>query len=202
MSDENQSTETVEKQTDQNTNDVEKQAFLDRLNKESAKRKDAEKRATDVESQMAELKAAMEERDQAGLPELERERKRVEQLEKRAIDAEKRAEETERNLTRSTRSSLVTAAAAKAGFDDPSDALRFNEYVNLDEIEDASDAERAVKKLAKAKPRLLADQEPVLPGRVIKDGDPVAKANVGMQQIDEDTAVVVDGLKKFLATRN
>ncbi len=183
-------------------NDVEKQAFLERLNKESAKRKDAEQRALDVESQMAELKAAIEERDQAGLPELDRVRKQAEQFEKRAADAEKRAEETERNLIRSTRSSLVTAAASAVGFDDPSDALRFSEFVDLDSIEDAADAERAVKKLAKAKPRLLKDRDPKLPGRVLENGQPAKKIDSLAQSLEADTQVVADGLREFLASRN
>jgi hypothetical protein len=60
----------------------------------------------------------MEERDHAGLPELERERKRAEQLEKRAAEAEKKARRPSAALERAQSARRVDRRS-KAGFDDP-----------------------------------------------------------------------------------
>lgn len=138
--------------------DVEKQAFLERLNKESAKRKDAEKR-------LAELEARLQEKETEGLPELERERKQREQLEKRLQDAEKAREASEQAIRTARAERWVTAAAKD--FTDPDDATRF---VDLDGIESMEDAERAVKALAKRKQHLLKREETKLPGRVLENG--------------------------------
>jgi hypothetical protein len=179
--------------------DVEKQAFLDRLGKESAKRKEAEKRATDIEKSLAELKAQMEERESAGLPELERERKRAEQLEKRAAEAERKAEEATKAVARGQRERWVTTAAQALNFADPSDAVAF---VNLDDIEDEADAHRKAKRVASEKKHLLKAEEPTLPGRVLKDGrtstDQPKDAATNMR---DEAQYVSDALVQFRKSR-
>ncbi|MCW3039366.1 MAG: hypothetical protein JWM31_1271 [Solirubrobacterales bacterium] len=173
----------------------------ERFAQANKKAKEAADKAATLQKQMDELVARLEERDQAGLPELERERKRAEALEKRIADAERRAEEADSRVQRETRKSLVLAAASKAGFDDPSDATRFPEIVNLDDIEDPDQAERAVKKLAKAKPRLLKDEGPNLPGRVLENGrttDPAARRQPGeFNQQEAEAASIASELAKF-----
>ncbi len=197
-------TEQVEPQTPEpeaaDKEDVEKQAFLDRLSKESAKRKDAEKRATEIEKSLAELKAQMEERESAGLPELDRERKRAEQLEKRAAEADKRAEDAEAKVQRGQRERWVAAAAQSHDFADPSDAAAF---VELDEIDDEKDAERAVKRLAARKSHLLKREDPQLPGQVLKNGRPTTSPTTkdGAIDLDAEAQMVSDGLKQFLKNR-
>lgn len=185
--------------------DVEKQAFLERLSKESGKRKEAEKTAADLKKQFDELKAQMEERDHAGLPELERERKRAEQLEKRAAEAEAKAEEADAKLVKNARRSLVVDAAAKAGFDDPADAMRYPDLVSMDDVEDADQAERAVKRLLKLKPKLGKDEDTKLPGRVLDGGRTAGKdkaeAGDGFDPLGEAESLA-DGLKRFLKNRN
>lgn len=163
--------------------------------------KEAKDRAKQLEKDMADLKAQMEERETAGLPELERERKRAEQLEKRAADAEARAEAQEKAATKASRERLVLAAASSAGFDEADDALRYPEHVNLDDIESAADAERAVKRLAKARPKLLKADDPQLPGRVLQNGQSTSPAKPGAIDLDAEAQMVSDELRKFLKTR-
>lgn len=179
--------------------DVEKQAFLDRLKKEGSKRKEAEARATELEKRLADLEAAAQERENAGLPELERERKARERVEAQLADAAKRAEAAEQTVQRAQKERLVLAAAQAANFADPSDASAF---LNLDEIEDERDAERAVKSLAKRKGHLLKSDGPVLPGKVL-DGGSTTTAN-GKTRVDpreRDAETVRDSLMDFLKSR-
>jgi hypothetical protein len=180
--------------------DVEKQAFLDRLSKESAKRKDAEKRAATVEKELADIRTKLEEKESAGLPEVEQLRKRLEAAEKAAEKAQALAEEREQAITRSQRERLVLAAAKD--LDDPTDALRYPEHVDLDAIEDADQAERAVKRLVKAKPRLLKDDGPKQPqiGRVLENGKTSSPKSGGID-LDAEAQMVADNLKQFLANR-
>lgn len=182
----------------------------ERFEKVNAKAKAEAKRAADLEQKLADMQAALDERETAGLPELERERKAREQLEKRLADAEKRAEDTERRATIQQRKSLVESAAARAGFDDPSDATRYPEFVDLDAIEDPDQADRAVKRLAKAKPRLLKDTEGPQIGRVLENGktvtgQPSGTGNVGsamgLVNREEEAAAVSGALQNFLKTR-
>jgi hypothetical protein len=168
----------------------------ERFQQANTKAKEAATRAAALEKDMKELKAAMEERENAGLPELERERKRAEQLEKRIADAEARAEAADAKLARTTKASLVRAAAKD--FTDPDDAVAF---VNLDDIEDEKDAERAVKDLAKRKKHLLRAEEPTLPGRVLEGGRQVptnGKGENGLNQQLAEAQALSDELKKFV----
>jgi hypothetical protein len=177
--------------------DVETQAFLDRLNKESGKRKDAEKKASDLEKRLADLETQMQERENAGLPELERERKAREQMEKRLADAEARAAEKDASVLRMQRENWVAAAAADAGFVNPARAARLVD--DLDSIDSASDAERAVKRLAKSDQYLLKTEEKPLPGRVLEGGRPAAPGTSATRGIDTnaEAETLYEGLKKF-----
>jgi hypothetical protein len=169
----------------------------ERFQQANKKAKESADRAKELEQQIADLQASMEERETAGLPDLERERKARETAEKRLADAEKRAQDADRSLARSQRERWVTAAAKE--FADPSDASAF---VDLDDIEDERDAERAVKDLAKNKPHLLkAPEVPKLPGKILEDGQHVTKAPA-VAALEEDTQIVQEGLKAFLASRN
>lgn len=164
----------------------------------SKNKKAAEDRAKALEKDMADLRAQMDERETAGLPELERERKRAEQLEKRIADAEKRAEQAELSVQRSQRERWITAAAAAQNFADPSDAAAF---VNLDDIEDEKDAERAVRKLASGKKHLLKAEEPQLPGRVLQNGQvPLSKPGGGIDP-NAEAEMLAGSLQDFLKKR-
>ncbi len=160
----------------------------ERFQKANQRAKEAAQKTAQLEKSLTELRAQMEERDNAGLPELEKERKRADQLEKRAAEAEAKAEEAGMAILRSRRQSWVTAAAQAQNFADPSDASAF---VNLDDIEDEKDAERAVKRLAGQKKHLLKAEEPVLPGRVLQNGQPSAasdanpKAGLGQELMNQ-----------------
>lgn len=172
---------------------VEQTVPYERFQQANTKAKEAAARAMALEKDVKDLRATMEERDNAGLPELERERKRAEALEKRIADAEAKAAEAEAKVARSTKAGLVRGAAKD--FADPDDAIAF---VNLDDIEDERDAERAVKALAKKKPHLLKAEEPQLPGRVLANGQPIPAGNG--QQPDprvEEAKMLVAGLREF-----
>jgi hypothetical protein len=168
----------------------------ERFQQANTKAKEAAARATALEKSVAELKAAMEERENAGLPELERMRKDMERLSKRAEDAEAKAAEADQKLARSAKERWVIAAAKD--FNDPSDAAAF---ISLDEIEDEKDAERAVKKLAQAKKHLLKAEDPKLPGQVLRNGQAAVPATAATATADkrvEEAEMLVSGLKQFL----
>lgn len=132
----------------------------ERLNQEAAKRKQAEKELTELRTRLEELEAS-------GLSELEQAKKRAEALERRAAEAEERATQQENAVKQTRAENWLSAAATAAGFEDAEDAVL---RIKTDDIESPEDAERAVKKLAKAKPRLLKTDDPQLPGRVLADG--------------------------------
>jgi chromosome segregation ATPase len=182
--------------TDEPTEPVDDQRVpYERFQQANKKAKEAADRSKALEKDLADLRAQMEERETAGLPELDRERKRAEQLEKRAAEAEQRAQDTENRLNRSQRERWVTAAAKD--FTDPEDASAF---VNLDEIEDEKDAERAVKGLAKRKPHLLKAEDRQLPGRVLRDGQTTtADPSRPTSNIDlsEEARMLSEGLRRF-----
>jgi hypothetical protein len=195
MAEESATAEETETTTEATKPPEDQSVPYERFQQVNKKAKDAADRAKALEKQMADLKAQMDERESAGLPELERERKRAEALEKRIADAEKRAEDAERSVQRGQRERWVTAAAQAQNFADPSDASAF---VNLDDIEDEKDAERAVKRLAGQKKHLLKAEEPTLPGRVLKDGRPNNNGDrrAGIDPL-ADAQVLADGLKQF-----
>lgn len=117
------------------------------------KQKQAEKEARDLRERLE----ALEDRDKS---ETERERKAREK-------AEARAQELEGEVQSLKKGGWVRSAAKD--FNDPSDAVAM---VDLADIDDESDAARAVKDLAKRKPHLVKAKEPTPPqiGRVAQDG--------------------------------
>lgn len=126
------------------------------------------KEAKAAKAELAEIKRLMQERDEAGMPELEQFRKRAEANEKRALEAEQRAEAAERSVQSQKRDQWITAAALAEGFVNPSRAARLVD--DLDSIEDAGQAEKAVKRLAKSDGYLLKQPDSPLPGKVLENG--------------------------------
>jgi hypothetical protein len=169
MSDTTEETGTPKGDADGSTDD--QRVPYERFQQANAKAKEAAEKAIALEQQLSEFKAQLQEREEAGLPELERERKRAEALEKRIADAETRAEKAERSVQTAKREQWVAAAAAAQNFANPARAARLID--NLDNIEDAEQAERAVKRLAKSDSYLVKPETTPLPGRVLQDGKPV-----------------------------
>jgi len=166
MSDENAP---VEGADDQTAEKDEQRVPYERFQQANAKAKDLEK-------QLSSMKTLMQEREEAELPELERERKRAESLEKRIQDAEKRAEAAEQSVQTSRREQWVAQAAASLDFVNPARVARMID--DLGSIEDAVSAERAVKRLAKSDPYLVKAPDAPIPGRVLENGQP-ATTNAG-----------------------
>jgi len=161
--------------TDENATPEEDQRVpYERFQQANTKAKEAADRATALGKELAEFKAQMEARDEASLPELERERKRAESLEKRIADAEKRAEAAEQSVQQTKREQWVSAAAAKEGFANPAVASRLLD--DLNGIEGPEQAERAVKRLAKAERWVLKTEDTALPGKVLDNGRPAEQA--------------------------
>jgi hypothetical protein len=180
-------TETTEAET--TAEQEEQRVPYERFQQANKKAKDAAERAKALEKDLADLRAQFEEREQAGLPELERLKKDMERAQKRADEAEQRAADADARVQRTQRERWITAAAKD--FADPADAVAF---LNLDEIEDEKDAERAVKRLAGQKKHLLKAEEPKLPGKVLKGGRPATEEGA-----DDDPMVQVlsEGLRQF-----
>jgi hypothetical protein len=170
----------------------------ERFQKANKDAKDAKERASKLEKQMADLQAQIQEREQAGMPELERERKQREAIERRLAEAESRAEQAERDREQSRRERWVTDAATELNFKNPRVAAKLID--GLGDIEDADQAMRAVKRLAKSDDYLLKQDEPALPGRVLSDGRPVERTNRdGGSTIDlsREAEMLAEGLKQF-----
>jgi hypothetical protein len=171
MSDQTEDTGTPAGETDGSTED--QRVPYERFQQANTKAKEAAEKASALEKQLNDFKAQMQARDEAGLPELERERKRAESLEKRIADAESRAEAAERSVQTTRREQWVAAAAAAQNFANPARAARLID--NLDSIDDPDQAERAVKRLAKSDSYLIKADSAPLPGRVLQDGKPPSK---------------------------
>lgn len=119
------------------------------LKKERKARAEAEKRAKDLEARFKRL-------EDAEKTETERLRSELEDLKR---EQEQERARVERERVERERSDRVRRAARE--FDDPDDAVAIlSARGDLDDIEDDRDAERAVKALAKEKPRLLKQQSP------------------------------------------
>jgi hypothetical protein len=122
--------------------------------------------AKDREKQLQEMASRLEELENRDKSELERERAKRETFEKQAADMAARLERVER-------SNWIRSAAAAAGFEDPDDAVAF---ISTDSVESDTDAEKAVAKLAKRKPRLLREQTPAANiGQVVQNGQPIGQ---------------------------
>lgn len=143
----------------------------ERFQKVNERAKESAQRAAAAEKDKAALAARLEALESAGLPEVDKMARRLEAAEKRAADAERQAQEQERRAVNLSKESWVTAAARELGFVDPEDALN-PRYVNLDSIESKEDAERILKRVAKAKKHLIKDEDPARPqvGRVMTNG--------------------------------
>ena len=139
----------------------------ERFQKANTQAKEAKAEAAQARKELDELRSLLEEKESAGLPELERERKAREKLEKQLQEAEAEREKALQQATNVQRENWVAAAAAALNFHEPDDASRF---VDLSEIETKADAERAVKDVAKRKKHLVKDEDTKLPGQVLKNG--------------------------------
>lgn len=195
--------ETTTETEEAKTTETEEQSVpYERFQQVNRKAKDNADRAKSLEKDVADLRSQMEERESAGLPELDRERKRAEQLEKRIADAEKRAEDAEQGVARARRERLVIAAASTLNFANPSRAHRLVD--GLDDIDDSDAAEKAVKRLAKSDPYLVKTEstQPQI-GRVLTDGKTVdrsAERNAA-GVLKSDAEAVSEGLREFLASK-
>lgn len=110
----------------------------------------AEKQArSELEDRIGQL----EDRDKTDVERLTRE---LEKAQKRAAESDERAASLEQARERDSKLSLLSAAAAKLKFHDPSDV---GKHANIDEIEDAKSAEAAVKAIAKEKPYLVQQED-------------------------------------------
>jgi hypothetical protein len=108
----------------------------ERFQQANKKAKEAAEKAKALEKDLADLQAQLEEREQAGLPELEQLKKRLEQAEKRAEEAE-RAPRTPTPSCSAPARSGGSPPPRSPELRDPSDASAF---VDLDDIEDEKDA--------------------------------------------------------------
>jgi hypothetical protein len=188
--------ETTATETEQKTH--EETVAYERFQKVNQKAKAEAEARKAAEQKVADLMAAMEERESAGLPELERLKKDMERAQKRAEEAEAKAAEADAKLARTTKERWVTAAAKD--FTDPADAVAF---VDLDSIEDEKDAERAVKRLAGQKKHLLKGEDPKLPGRVMQNGQATTStsAKPGGIDLSQEAEMLADGLKQFASRK-
>jgi DNA repair exonuclease SbcCD ATPase subunit len=167
----------------------------ERFQQANKKAKEASDQAKQLQKQMDALRDQLSEREQAGLPELDQMKKRLEAAEKRAEQAEAKAGEFEQQVTNSRRERWITAAASSQNFIDPDDASRF---VDLTDIESAEDAERAVKRIAKAKKHLVKPDEPVIPGRVLQNGNRPEPNKPGSNiDLTEEAQALSQALQQF-----
>lgn len=164
----------------------------ERFQKAALKAKEAGEKAKMLETQFAELKQQFEERESAGLPELERTQKDLERAQKRAEEAEAKAATAEQERIKTTKVSWVAAAAND--FHDPAEAALF---VNIDTIEDEKDAERVVRDLRKKRPHLLKQGDPQLPGQVLANGQAPAAQKAGGHDPLADAQTIAAGLSQF-----
>lgn len=143
----------------------------DRFREVAKHKKAAEERAKTAERQIAELQAQIEDREHQNLPELDKLQKALAKAEERAQQADQRAADLERSATNLRKEGWVTAAARELDFIDPEDALN-PRHVSLDDIESREDAERVLKRVAKAKQHLIKREDPPRPeiGRVLQNG--------------------------------
>lgn len=131
------------------------------------------KRADEAEKSVKDLSERLKAIEDQQLSETERLRNRLAEIE-RERDEERQRAAAERAAQQ--RTEMVRRAAAKENFADADDVVALlRGFGSLDDIEDESDANRAVKTLAKDKPHLLrkesAPDTSVL-DRVLKDGLP------------------------------
>lgn len=173
-------------------------------------KKAADAKAKELERQVNDLRSQMEDRESAGLPELEQMKRQMAKLEQRAAEAEQERDQTRTEAQTIRAEGWISAAARDAGFEDPEDAVL---RISAGDVESPEDAERAVKRLAKAKPRLLKAEEPQMPGQVIKNGTRTSPAQPGVPagaqpgsafgliSTADEAAAVSEALANFQKTR-
>jgi hypothetical protein len=123
-----------------------------------------------LEARLRKYEEREAERERAALSETER-------LQQERDEARSTAQALEKRIINAERSALVRAAAAKAKFADPEDAVAF---ADLSDIDDRAAAERHVKSLANRKPHLLIqEQAPAELQRVLRDGLPTDSSQAG-----------------------
>lgn len=153
---------------------------------ERRKRQKAERDLRDMQARLEEL----ETKDQS---ELERERKARAKAEQERQEFAQKVEQLEKG-------SWVRDAAAAANFHNPSAAASF---LDLSEIEDAADAQRAIRDLAKREQYLVKPEETPRPqvGQVLKDGQKVepktpqeAAALQQREMVERDAEAVQEAL--------
>lgn len=198
---------TVDTETTTTVDTEEQHVPYDRFKKVNAQAKEAKDRAKALETEMAELRSRLEERESAGLPELEQMKRQMSKLEERAARAEAERDQTKTEAQTLRAQGLIAAAARDANFEDPEDAVL---RISANDIESPEDAERAVKRLAKAKPRLVKAEEPRLPGQVLKNGrtpelrvpgEAPAGSAFGLVNKGEEAVAVGEALAAFRARR-
>ena len=172
-------------------------------------KKAADAKAKQLERQITELQQSMEERESAGLPELEQMKRQMQKLEERAAAAERERDETKSEAQTIRAQGWISAAARDANFEDPEDAVL---RISAADIESPEEAEREVKKLAKAKPRLVKQDDPALPGQVLRNGQPATPARqvpgtaapgsaLGLISTEAEAEAVGEALAQFRQTR-
>lgn len=146
------------------------------------------KRAKEMEREVAELREWREQQEAANLSAQEREQKARERAERKAVEAEQK-------LQRLERSSYVRSVAQRLEFQDPDDAVAL---VDLGAADDERSAERLVRDLAKRKPHLLRPKQPGPPqiGQVLENGSPVQGQNA--QQTEDPRDMLGQGLLEAL----
>jgi hypothetical protein len=180
-----------------------------RLREMRKHKKASDDRAKTLQRELEDLKAQMEDRDSANLPELERERKAREKLERQLEEIAGERDQVRAEAQRVRAEGWIAAAARDANFEDPEDAIL---RINAGEVESIEDAAREVKRLAKAKPRLVKQDEPRLPGQVLKDGQrPSASQTTpgvsapgsafGVISTEEEANAIGEALQAFRKTR-
>lgn len=140
--------------------------------------------AQEAKKKLEEMQARLQEIEDRDKTELERERSQRERLEAELQDRETR-------LVRVERGSWVRDAAMDANFIDPADALG---RIDLSEIESATEARRAVKKIAEEAKHLIRQEAPRPEiGQVVRDGQPVTAANPAT--VDEESEKFLEELR-------
>ena len=181
MSDQATQTDAQEQTASESTDD--QRVPYERFQSANRKAKDAAERAATLERQVADLQDQVVEREQKQLPELEQLKRRLDAAERKVQDAEGRASAFETEASNARKERMVARAAQDARFVYPDDASL---HLNLAEVDSEEDAVRAVKRLAKARPKLIESESPgpdlkrvLRDGQVItetEDGEPVDKA--------------------------
>lgn len=189
---------TDDAQAGDQTTEPEQTVPYSRFEQVNRKAKEAAAETAALRKETEQLRRAIEERESAGLPELDQMKKRAEKLEQERDQLARERDEATKAVQRSKRERMVQAAAQAQNFADPSDASAF---VDLDSIEDERDAERAVKALAKQKAHLLKAAEPTLPGRVLENGRTTTPASP-TAHMTEEAQLVSGALQEFLKNRN